>query len=161
MTDIRSARPGDLDDIVTLEARTFGEEAWSPRSVESDLEHLGVSRLIDVAIDRGRVVGYVSLMYAGDSGDLLRIAVAVTHRRLGLASRMLTRILDRAREQNLQQVLLEVSADNDAALALYAGHGFAEIDRRSEYYPSGEAAVVMRVLLNTRTRNEGEGANDE
>jgi [ribosomal protein S18]-alanine N-acetyltransferase len=161
MTEIRPARPRDLEDVVTLEARTFGEEAWSPRSIENELEQLGISRLVDVAVDRGHVVGYVSVMYVGDSGDLLRIAVAATHRRLGLASRMLTRVLDQARERGLQQVVLEIAADNEAALALYARHGFVEIDRRSRYYRSGGAAVVMRVLLNARPRSEHEDSNDE
>jgi len=96
-------------------------------------------------------VAYACLMYAEDSGDLLRIAVASSHRRLGLGRRLMTRILDRARDLGLQQVLLEVGAGNEAAIELYAELGFAEIDRRPRYYADGEDAVVMRALLNTRT----------
>ena len=36
-----------------------------------------------------------------------------------------------------------MSADNDAALAFYAGEGFVEIDRRRGYYRDGSDAVVM------------------
>jgi ribosomal-protein-alanine acetyltransferase len=151
MTDIRAARPDDLDDIVVLEMRVFAELAWSPRSIEAELAGVGATRLVEVAVDRGKLVGYACLMYAADSGDLLRIAVASSHRRLGLGRRLMTTILDRARDVGLQQVLLEVGAGNQAAIALYAGHGFAEIDRRSRYYPDGEDGVVMRALLNTRS----------
>jgi ribosomal-protein-alanine N-acetyltransferase len=44
-------------------------------------------------------------------------------------------------------MLLEVSAANQAALALYEAAGFEEIDRRRRYYRDGTDAVVMRLRL--------------
>jgi ribosomal-protein-alanine N-acetyltransferase len=160
MTDIRPARPTDLDDVVALEARIFAEEAWSPRSIETEFAALGNSRVIDVAVDRGRLVAYAVLMYVGDSGDLNRIAVAETHRRLGVASRLMARVLDEAQQRGLRQVLLEVAANNVAALGLYAESGFVEIDRRAGYYPSGQDGVVMRRLVDTHPSSQPDESRD-
>lgn len=144
MTDIRPARPSDLDDVVSLEAQVFGDHAWSPRAVEAEFAALGQSRVIDVAIDRGRLVAYAVLLTAGDTGDLTRVVVAATHRRLGLATRLIDRLATQAAAAGLDQVLLEVAAGNAEATGCYRKAGFAEIDRRAGYYPDGQDAVVMR-----------------
>jgi ribosomal protein S18 acetylase RimI-like enzyme len=40
-------------------------------------------------------------------------------------------------------MLLEVSAGNEPAIALYEQAGFAEIDRRRRYYRDGSDALVL------------------
>jgi ribosomal-protein-alanine N-acetyltransferase len=42
---------------------------------------------------------------------------------------------------------LEVSANNEAARALYARAGFVEVGRRPRYYASGADALVLRLDL--------------
>lgn len=42
-------------------------------------------------------------------------------------------------------MLLEVAADNGAALGLYASLGFATINRRARYYTGGVDALVMEL----------------
>jgi len=49
-------------------------------------------------------------------------------------------------------VLLEVREDNAGALAFYAAHRFAEVDRRRRYYRDGATAIV---LLRALGRAEG------
>jgi ribosomal protein S18 acetylase RimI-like enzyme len=49
-------------------------------------------------------------------------------------------------------VLLEVAADNSAALALYSRAGFRVISRRADYYGHGRDAVVLSCPLASRVR---------
>ena len=68
-----------------------------------------------------------------DSSDLYlsRIAVAAHARRHGVGGFMLEGIARLADERSLSAVRLDVSADNDAALALYEKHGFTPIAENS------------------------------
>jgi [ribosomal protein S18]-alanine N-acetyltransferase len=146
VTSIRRAHPADLDALAWLERAVFGHGAWSPRSVEEELELAGQARLLLVAEDGGEVVGYAALSYNHDSADLLRVAVRPDHRRLGVARRLCEEILASV-DPPCTRVLLEVAADNVPATALYSRLGFTEIDRRRRYYGGSVDALVMECVL--------------
>ncbi len=138
---LRPAEAGDVAAVHALEEHLFGPDAWSSGSVRQEL--LGPRRVAVVAVvacDRELVVGYAVTASVGDVVDLERVAVHPGHRRQGLARRLLAAALERA---GGDRVLLEVRADNEAALALYAAEGFTVIDRRPRYYRDGSDAVVM------------------
>jgi [ribosomal protein S18]-alanine N-acetyltransferase len=132
--EIRDATAADVDAVVGLEHDVFGVDAWSRESVVEELT--GERRHAVVAV-ADELVGYAVTMRAGDLVDLQRIVVAASHRRRGLAGRL----LDAVRQP---QMLLEVSATNEVAIAFYGAQGFEEIDRRARYYRDGTDAVVMR-----------------
>jgi ribosomal-protein-alanine N-acetyltransferase len=146
VTSIRRADPADLDTLASLERVVFGHGAWSPRSLEEELERAGQGRLLLVAADHGEVVGYAALSYDDDFADLLRVAVHPDRRRQGVARRLCAEILT-SEGPACTRVLLEVAADNQAATALYSRLGFAEIDRRRRYYGGSVDAVVMERVL--------------
>ena len=50
---------------------------------------------------------------------------------------------DQVAAHGAERLILEVSAGNDAARALYRGAGFTEIGRRRAYYPDGSDALVL------------------
>lgn len=131
---LRPAVLADVPAVTTLEATTFGADAWSADSVRAELT--GERRTAVVACDPD-VVGYAVSLAAADVVDLQRIVVAPSHRRQGLGRRLLDAVAPEGR------VLLEVGAGNTAARAFYAGKGFLEIARRRGYYRDGSDAVVM------------------
>ena len=136
----RAGRSDDLVAVLALEHEAFGDDAWSARLVEDALPHLLV------ADDRdGQGAGYAVLTVAGDVADLQRIAVRAPQRRTGLARRLLDAALARAAQEGAERVLVEVRADNDAALAFYVAVGFTEIDRRRRYYRDGAEALVLQL----------------
>ena len=52
--------------------------------------------------------------------------------------------------------MLEVRADNEAALGMYDGRGFAALSRRRGYYEQGTVdAVVMRKTLRQKGTDDG------
>jgi ribosomal-protein-alanine acetyltransferase len=131
--------------LAALEAALFGVDAWSQAAVLGELD--GPGREAVVAVEGDEVVGYAITLRSADLVDLQRIAVSPDHRRQGLARRLLEQVLDRARDEGADRMLLEVSASNTAALAFYAAADFVEIDRRRRYYRDGTDAVVMRRSL--------------
>jgi [ribosomal protein S18]-alanine N-acetyltransferase len=150
VSSIRVARPTDLDPLVVLESRLFGDGAWSPRSLEAEFEALGESGFIVVAEDEdeafGRdvvVVAYAVGWYVGEVADVQRVAVVPDCRRRGLATGLLHELIDEAGRRGCARMMLEVAADNAPAIALYSSAGFEAIDRRPRYYPGDVDALVM------------------
>ncbi len=164
MTAYRVAIRGDLDALVALEAEVFDLSAWSEESVAGELAGIGATRHVIVAVDGERLVGYAALMHVAQVADVQRLLVHRRRRRHGIAGEMLRRLLVEAAGRGCREVLLEVAADNQAALALYADFGFAEISRRLRYYAEDVDAVVMALHLPSspgRHTDGGTGGRDD
>lgn len=157
MTRIRPATTADLDALHALEHQAFGPAAWSRRSIADELAaDAGGCTLVAVtaadapAAGHTKIVGYAVASYALDVADVRRIATSPTARRRGVGRALLTGLLEEAARRGCQRVLLEVAADNAAALALYRRQGFTGLDRRPRYYPGDVDALVLQLILAER-----------
>jgi ribosomal-protein-alanine N-acetyltransferase len=112
-----------------LEAASGGMRAW-------------------VAELNGEMSGVLVGRMAADEFEILNLAVLRAHRRRGIASRLLDTALRWSRGAGTKRMLLEVRASNDAAIRLYARHGFTACGRRSQYYqnPAEDALLFARAL---------------
>jgi len=90
--------------------------------------------------------GFVLARSAGGEAEVLTLAVVPAARGQGLGRRLLQAALIRAHELGAQTMFLEVGTENPAALALYAGLGFAKVGMRKRYYGTGDA-LVLRLPL--------------
>jgi len=146
---IRPAEHGDARAIADLERGAFGSDAWSHRLIAEGLSGDIPGALYLVACPPSHapvetsVIGDAAASLFADVAELQRIAVAVTHRRTGIASALLERVVAEARARYADRLLLEVRDDNRGALAFYARRGFTELDRRPRYYADGTTAVVL------------------
>ncbi|MCL3819744.1 ribosomal protein S18-alanine N-acetyltransferase [Aeromicrobium wangtongii] len=139
------SRPADAHDvaaIVAIEQACFGASAWSERLVADEIAS---DRHIVLVSDDA--AGYGAISLAGDVADLDRIAVLPQFRGRGLARELLTDLVDRARDLGAERMLLEVAADNTAAIGLYEAHGFDTISTRRGYYAGGVDARVMQITI--------------
>ncbi len=143
MTEIRDAGPADLAPVADLDAGLFGDQRWSPAMMAAEFAAIGESRAVVVAVVGGRLVGYAISLTVADVVDLQRIGVTRDARRHGLGSRLLAVLVGRAVGAGCVRMVLEVDAGNEPASTLYLRHGFAEVARRSRYYPDGSDAIVM------------------
>ena len=156
--------------MLDLERQCPTAAHWSPRQYE-DLFHThenGPCRLVlllEEGPDRsGRrpesrlessasshVLGFLIASQVGPEWELENIVVAPASRRKGLATRLFTTLLARARETNSEQVFLEVRESNQPAQAFYVRLGFEESGRRKLYYSNPpEDAVLYRLALYPR-----------
>jgi ribosomal-protein-alanine acetyltransferase len=152
--NIRAATAEDAAGVAALEALCFGDDAWTPPMVVSELT--GSDREALVALEDTALVGYAMTLASGDVVDLLRIAVRPEQRRRGVARALLHTVLERAARTRAERVLLEVRVGNAAARAFYADAGFAEIARRRGYYRDGSDALVLALPLPTAPRRATE-----
>lgn len=103
----------------------------------------------------GAVAGYAGLDLAGDTADVMTVAVLPAYRGRGVGAVLVDWLVGRARDRGAHALLLEVRADNAPALARYRRHGFTQLTVRRRYYQPGDVdALVLRRLLT------GTGAED-
>ena len=142
---IRDARPSDLDRLEELERQCFSVP-WTREQLENQLPD--AQHVFLVAIEDGRVLGYVGMMEVLDEGYISNVAAAPEARRRGIGRALVSELLDRAETLSLSFVTLEVREHNEAAIALYAGLGFVPVGLRNNYYDSPkENALLMTKYL--------------
>ncbi len=150
----------DLAHLATLEEELFGAEAWAEPTWWAELAGRPRRDYV-VAVDAaGLVLGYAGLDVAGETADVMTIATTVAARGQGIGQALLADLVRRAKSHGAVALLLEVRADNDAALRLYRAAGFEQIGRRRRYYQPGDVdALVLRLHVETRTdsRSESDG----
>ena len=141
-TDVRAMRWWDIPAVLAIEGSVFPDTAWTAAQFWSELAH--DDRTYLVVKDADRVVAYGGVMVRPPTADIQTIAVDPDRRGPGIARDGLTRLLATADGRACIEVLLEVSADNTAAIALYASEGFEVIAHRTSYYGPGRDALIMR-----------------
>lgn len=90
--------------------------------------------------------GFALWRAIADEAELLTIAVDPVHQRQGIGRALLHALAATANTQ-AATLILEVAADNAAALALYLGAGFQTVGRRQGYYRRGDGPAADALIL--------------
>ena len=144
MTDdavhIRRLTYADLPQIIALERRVFP----TPWSLAMFVLELSKSSGVSLAALHGEtLVGYLVCSRYDTVWHIMNVAVDPRLRRLGIATALLSELIERI-EENRARFTLEVRESNTGAIALYERYGFRAAGRRRRYYQdNGEDAVVM------------------
>ena len=99
-----------------------------------------------VALVEGRAVGALLFRKCKEWTEILALFVTPECRGRGVASCLLTSVLQEFRKDHLPLVRLHTSVDNVAAQALFSKFGFMVADVGSRY-PSGTPAIMYRKAL--------------
>jgi len=130
------AKPKDLFRVMEIEKTSFSYP-WHITHFEAALTVPNYEFLL--AKDGDLILGFIIARVAAGEAHIMHLAVAPEYRRLGVASKIIKKILSMA-----ERAVLEVRAVNKQARALYVKLGFKEIYRRKKYYSYGkEDAIVM------------------
>ena len=141
---LRPLRWWDVETVAALERELFGVTAWSAETFWSELAQPG--RWYVTAADAGSLLGYAGLMVSGAEADVQTLAVAPSAQGRGVGARLLAALVEEAAGRGATGLLLEVRADNAAAIGLYRRFGFEQLAVRRRYYqPEDVDALVMRL----------------
>jgi ribosomal-protein-alanine N-acetyltransferase len=121
-------------------------DPWPEAFFVSELNNPGCIYL--AALEGDELLAYAGLQYVLDEGYINNIAVAPGYRRLGIASRLLSALEQRAEELELAFMTLEVRSGNSPAIALYESLGFKPVGLRKNYYerPKEDALLMTKYL---------------
>lgn len=146
--DIR-LRPMNLADIpgVGIVERASYQFPWS-EGVFRDCVRVGyLCRVVEAASE---IVGYGIMSFGAGEAHILNVCIRGDRRGFGLGRRLMSYLLDRAREEYMQEVFLEVRPSNAIAIKLYETIGFVRIGIRKSYYQAvggREDALVYKLDL--------------
>ena len=138
--EIVPATRADVPAVHRIEEESF-PSPWRREFFTAEL--LAHGRFCLVAKKNDVVIGYVFAMWILDEMHVNKIAVTASERRQGIADELMARCFAFAREHEVSSISLEVRKSNDGAQAFYRHLGFVSEHIRRNYYPDGEAAVVM------------------
>ncbi len=156
MTDdsyrIRGFRSNDLDTVMDINAETLPENYST--FFYRDLYRRFPETFLVAEAD-GAIQGYMmcrierglsklKTLRPAKQCHVVSIAVKEPYRRRGIASELMTVVMERAKENyGAKECFLEVRLSNDAAINLYEKLGFSKVKRNYGYYIDGEDAWVM------------------
>ena len=140
--------PATLRDAAAL-ARLHGasfHRGWGEGEFEAMLAERNT--LVHRLRQGRKLIGFAVSRMAADEAEILSIAVAASHRGLGLSRNLLLTHLGHLAGRGVRTVFLEVEENNQPARRLYERAGFGITGRRERYYrePNGEQlnALLMR-----------------
>lgn len=142
MIRIRPMVPDDIPDIVNIEKACF-PDPWNALLFYIELRHPDVHSL--VAADPKKCCAYLIFRKEEKGLHILNLAVIESHRRRGIAGKLLRRMLHYAKRVSAPALILEVSENNTAARAFYAAKGFEVYGREAGYYEH-DASDALRMM---------------
>jgi ribosomal-protein-alanine N-acetyltransferase len=143
---VRDAVPGDIQDILDIEASSF-EFPWSERMFMNQLRLRSIAAVL-VAHSGNAVTGYSVVWFEGEDSHILNIAVSPEYRRRGVAGKLVDEIIRRSRERECVRLYLEVRASNLKARDFYVDKGFRIRGIIEGYYQeNGEDALLLELSL--------------
>jgi [ribosomal protein S18]-alanine N-acetyltransferase len=137
--------PSQIDDILAVEEASF-TSPWTREMYLAELNNTGVSYFYLARTEAGQVIGFCSFWRVLDELHINNLAVLPEHRRSGIGTDLLLRVLADGAVLGAKRATLEVRRSNEAAQKLYEKFGFTVAGVRRLYYssPPEDALVLWR-----------------
>ncbi|MFL6101669.1 MAG: ribosomal protein S18-alanine N-acetyltransferase [Actinomycetales bacterium] len=145
----------DITGLEPLERALFPHDTWPAEAFWAELAMADRRVYLVAEAEDGSVLGYAGLSCPvaarGGDAEIMTVAVDPAARGGGVGTALVEALRDEAGRRGAGRLLLEVRADNAAALALYRRAGFEQIATRPSYYAAGpETGAVDALVLRLR-----------
>lgn len=149
LTDVNNENEPSVRAVASIEAIVQLQEAWDYQSIIELLEQDSIDLLVVYQSDK--IVAYCLYQVVFEQAEILRIGTHPDYQRQGIASQLFIKLNKELQDNKVENLLLEVRADNLPAIALYERQGFVVIHQRKGYYsqPNYPAidALIMQLKL--------------
>ena len=140
-------RAAIIQAVATIEAIVQLQEPWTEQTLSDLLEQDSIDLMVVMSIETDEVVGYCLYQVVFEQAEILRIGTRPDYQRQGIASLIFTELNTHLKESQVENLLLEVRADNDPAIALYEQQGFTVIHKRKGYYQQPHQPAVDALIM--------------
>lgn len=113
----------------------------------SDFFSVAGTRALLVEEEGGAPVAIMVFRLQHEQADIITICVLPAWRRHGIARLLLTQAMRLARQGGVTDLFLDVEEGNAAAIALYQGFGFTQINRRRLYYRQKDGSFTDALVM--------------
>ena len=122
----------DIEQVMKVENEVY-EFPWNEQ-IFSDCIRVGY--YCWMALKQETVVGHAVISIVADESHMLNLSIARNHQGKGYGRQFIEFLVNEARAQQAQTMLLEVRPSNTVAINCYNGAGFNEVGCRKGYYPA-------------------------
>ncbi len=142
---IRPMTSKDCEQVAEIEAVSFSMP-WSKNAFLDAVERKNYHFV--VAEENDEVLGYCGFTYALDEAEIPNVCVREDARKRGVGKKMMTSLIDTAKELGISVIYLEVRESNASARHLYESLGFIADGRRKNFYehPVEDAVLMSKTL---------------
>jgi len=139
----------DIDTIILIENQN-SHNPWSKNQIiESILNPTNLCYSISI---KNQIIGFVMVMSAIDTADILNISINKDCQRKGYGKKLLHFLIKELKDRMIRQLILEVRVSNQAAISFYLKYSFEKISLRKNYYMINskhpnqkEDGIIMRL----------------
>lgn len=130
---------------IELDLNTQFDDFWKPSVLRDELENHNSHYF--VAVQSDKVLGFAGIWKAVDDCHITDIVVKKDFRMLGIGSKLLEKLIQEAKKENVTSLTLEVNANNIPAIGLYEKYGFKSLGIRKKYYNNTDDAIIMTLYF--------------
>lgn len=142
-----------IDDLSFILENLYSDfdDFWSYDILKHEFDNPNSSYL--VAKLNNEVVGFGGIWRAVDDVHITNIVTSKNFRHLGIASKILEKLMEMGKNENFDSITLEVAQSNEPAIHLYTKYQFSPVGNRKRYYDNGEDAILMTYYYHSSKEN--------
>ena len=139
---IEPMKKENLDDVIAIEEKAYGQHHWSKDSFMSELANELAKYFC--AFDGDKLIAYCGCWQILEEAHITNIAVTPEYRQKHVGEALLTTIIEECYKNMAKYITLEVRIGNKPAIGLYEKYGFKSLGTRKGYYQdNNEDALIM------------------
>ena len=139
---IEPMKKENLDDVIAIEEKAYGQHHWSKDSFMSELAN-ELAKYFCV-FDGDKLIAYCGCWQILEEAHITNIAVTPEYRQKHVGEALLTTIIEECYKNMAKYITLEVRVGNKPAIGLYEKYGFKSLGTRKGYYQdNNEDALIM------------------
>ena len=132
-----------IQDVFQLSKDSF-HTPWSIDSISKELNNSFAKYVVAIDSINNKLVGFAGMWIIAGEGNITNIAVNSNYRKQGIGYNLLSNLINICKENNCNDLTLEVRVSNLPAQKLYNKLGFINEGIRKKYYEdNGEDAIIM------------------
>ena len=139
---VRPATSSEVAAILAIERQSPSAAHWTSEQYNNLLRN-GV---VLVSEEAGKLAGFICAKAVAGEWEIENVVVAPEFLRRGIASRLLSRLIQQARNAEASAILMEVRESNEPARRLYEKRDFREVGSRRAYYNDPVENAILYTL---------------
>ena len=114
-------------------------------NLEEDLKNNIFSKYF-IYEEKNNIIGFINYSDLYDRFELNYIYVKEEYRNIGIASKLMDKMLEIGNDKSIDNITLEVNINNESAIGLYKKYKFIERTTRKGYYNGVDGILMERMM---------------
>ena len=92
--------------------------------------------------ENNKIIGFITYSIIYERAEVIDIIIDEKERKKGYGNKLLSKVIEIAKESNCTNITMEVNVNNESAIKLYKKNGFKIVSNRKNYYNDNDAYLM-------------------